>query len=282
MLTIRDVHKSYGDVEALRGVTLECARGEILALLGPNGAGKSTTVGVATGLLSPDSGSVELLGVGSPRLARVRRHLGVAPQSIAVYEDLSAAENLRFFGRMYRLPASVLRDREAMLLDRVGLTHRAGEPVQHYSGGMKRRLNLAIALIHDPEVVLLDEPTAGVDPQSRNAILELVRELGDEGKAVVYSTHYMEEAQRISDRVAILDHGRVMATGAVDELISAHGGETRVRRDSPAGCEVVQTKDPLPTLAGMLAEPETLAIHVDRPDLEAVFLNLTGRSLRDT
>ncbi|MFB3431890.1 MAG: ABC transporter ATP-binding protein [Phycisphaerales bacterium] len=282
MLTIRDVHKSYGDVQALRGVTLECARGEILALLGPNGAGKSTTVGVATGLLAPDSGSVELLGVGSPRLARVRRHLGVAPQSIAVYEDLSAAENLRFFGRMYRLPASVLRDREAMLLDRVGLTHRAGEPVQHYSGGMKRRLNLAIALIHDPEVVLLDEPTAGVDPQSRNAILELVRELGDEGKAVVYSTHYMEEAQRISDRVAILDHGRVMATGAVDELISAHGGDTRVRRDSPAGTETVQTKDPLPTLAGMLAEPETRAIHVDRPDLEAVFLNLTGRSLRDT
>lgn len=282
MLQIRDIRKSYGTVEALRGVTLGCGRGEILALLGPNGAGKSTTVGIATGLLSPDSGSVELEGVGSPRTAAARRHLGVATQSIAVYEDMTASENLRFFGRMYRLPAGVLRDRAEMLLERVGLTQRANEPVQAFSGGMKRRLNLAIALIHDPELVLLDEPTAGVDPHSRNAILELVRELGDEGKAVVYSTHYMEEAQRISDRVAILDHGRVMATGSVDELISAHGGHTRVRRESPAGTDVVQTEDPLSTLAGMLAEPETLAIHVDRPDLEAVFLNLTGRSLRDT
>ena len=147
---------------------------------------------------------------------------------------------------------------------------------------MKRRLNLAVALIHDPDVVLLDEPTAGVDPQSRNAILELVRDLGTEGKAIVYSTHYMEDAQRISDRGAILDHGRVMATGSVDELITAHGGHTRVRRDSASGTDVIQTQEPLATLAEMLAETETLAIHVDRPDLEAVFLNLTGRSLRDT
>ena len=282
MLLIRDIHKSYGSVEALRGVSLECAPGEVLALLGPNGAGKSTTVGIATGLLSPDSGSVELQGVGSPRTPAARRHLGVAPQSIALYDDLSALENLRFFGRMYGLKPAELRERTDLLLERVGLTSRASEAVHGFSGGMKRRLNLAVALIHDPDVVLLDEPTAGVDPQSRNAILELVRDLGAEGKAIVYSTHYMEEAQKISDRVAILDHGRVMATGSVDELITAHGGHARVRRDSASGTDVIHTQDPLATLAGMLAETETLAIHVDRPDLEAVFLNLTGRSLRDT
>jgi ABC-2 type transport system ATP-binding protein len=275
------VHKSYGSVPALKGVSLHCEPGEVFALLGPNGAGKSTTIGIATGVLRPDSGSVKLVGIGSPQEPSTRVHIGVATQSIALYDELNATENLRFFGRLYGLPRETIRQRSADLLERVGLDSRAADPVHSYSGGMKRRLNLAVALIHDPKLVLLDEPTAGVDPQSRNAILDLVTQLGDEGRTVIYSTHYMEEAQRVSDRVAILDHGSVIVTGTVDELIASHGGQTRVRRDSPTGQEATQTDEPLQTLATMLALPDTLAIHVDRPDLEAVFFNLTGRSLRD-
>lgn len=282
MLRLDEIRKSYGQTQALRGVSFECRAGEVLALLGPNGAGKSTTIGIATGLLRPDAGTVELLGFGSPLRRRVRARIGVATQSIALYEDLNATENLRFFGSMHRISKADLRVRSERLLERVGLDQRADQPVHTYSGGMKRRLNLAVALIHDPDLVLLDEPTAGVDPQSRNAILDLVRELGQSGKAVVYSTHYMDEAQRVSDRVAILDHGVVMAGGTVDQLIAAHGGQTRVRHETAHGQTAVQTDQPLAVLADMLASPDTLAIHVDRPDLEAVFLNLTGRSLRDT
>jgi ABC-2 type transport system ATP-binding protein len=282
VLLLRDVHKSYARVEALRGVSLELCAGEVFALLGPNGAGKSTTIGLATGLLKPNRGSVDIDGLGSPRQSTVRRHIGVATQDIALYEEFNAWENMRFFGRIYGLSRERIIERSTMLLERIGLASRAADPVHTYSGGMKRRLNLATALIHDPKLVLLDEPTAGVDPQSRSAILELVRGLRDEGRAIVYSTHYMEEAQRVSDRVAILDHGRLLAIGTVEQLIAAHGGETRVRHELPGGTTTVQTSDPLSTLATMLAEPKTLAIHVDRPDLEAVFLNLTGRSLRDT
>ncbi len=269
MLTIRDVHKSYGDVQALRGdAGMRVAR---FSLLGPNGAGKSTTVGVATGLLAPDSGSVELLGVGSPRLARVRRHLGVAPQSIAVYEPIRRRKP-----EVLRADVSVAgvgpagpggdvagsrrsdasgRGAGAALLGRHEAPAEPRDRVDSRSGGRAAR-----------------RADCRVDPQSRNAILELVRELGDEGKAVVYSTHYMEEAQHQRPR----RHTRSRAgdghrRGRTDQR--PRRGH-RVRRDSPAGTETVQTKDPLPTLAGMLAEPETLAIHVDRPDLEAVFLNL--------
>lgn len=281
MLLIHEVRKSYGPVEALRGVTLEVRPGEVLSLLGPNGAGKSTTIGIATGLLAPDSGRVEFEGGGNPRVGTVRNRLGVATQDLALYEDLTAVENLRFFGRLYRLPRAVIEARTTELLERFGLDARADDRVLTFSGGMKRRLNLAIALIHDPPLVLMDEPTAGVDPHSRTAILEYVRQLGAEGKAVVYSTHYMEEAQRISDRVAILDHGRCIATGTVEELIAAHGGVTRVRQELAGEVREVQSTDPLATLSEMLAQEQTLAVHIDRPDLEGVFLNLTGRSLRD-
>jgi len=281
VLRLIDIQKSYGPTQALRGVSFECRAGEVLALLGPNGAGKSTTIGIATGLLRPDSGTVDLLGAGSPMQRKVRARIGVATQSIALYGELSARENLRFFGRMHSLSKQEILTSTEKLLERIGLDHRADEPVHMYSGGMKRRLNLAVALIHDPDILLLDEPTAGVDPQSRNAILDLVTELGRAGKAVVYSTHYMEEAQRVSDRVAILDHGLVRATGSVDHLIAEHGGQTRVRHETASGSHAVQTDEPLTVLADMLASADTIAIHLDRPDLEAVFLNLTGRSLRD-
>ncbi|MFI4855644.1 MAG: ATP-binding cassette domain-containing protein, partial [Phycisphaerales bacterium JB065] len=171
--------------------------------------------------------------------------------------------------------------RSEELLEEFGLASRARDRVSTYSGGMKRRLNLAVALIHDPPLVLMDEPTAGVDPHSRSAILGYVQRLGEAGKAVVYSTHYMEEAQRISDRVAILDHGEVIASGSVEEIIKAHGGVTRVRQELPGEVRAVQSDEPLVTLSEMLADERTLAVHIDRPDLEGVFLNLTGRSLRD-
>lgn len=281
MLRLHEVRKSYGSVEALRGVTLSVRPGEVLSLLGPNGAGKSTAIGIATGLMAPDAGRVEIAGVGDPRVGSVRAHLGVAPQDLALYEDLTALENLVFFGRLYRLERPVIEARSEELLEEFGLASRARDRVSTYSGGMKRRLNLAVALIHDPPLVLMDEPTAGVDPHSRSAILGYVRRLGEAGKAVVYSTHYMEEAQRISDRVAILDHGEVIATGSVEELIAAHGGMTRVRQELPGEVRAVQSDEPLATLSGMLADERTLAVHIDRPDLEGVFLNLTGRSLRD-
>ncbi|MFG0292418.1 MAG: ABC transporter ATP-binding protein [Phycisphaerales bacterium JB050] len=281
MLRLHEVRKSYGSVEALRGVTLAVRPGEVLSLLGPNGAGKSTTIGIATGLMAPDAGRVEIAGVGDPRLGAVRAHLGVAPQDLALYEDLTALENLRFFGRLYRLERSVIESRSEALLEEFGLASRARDRVSTYSGGMKRRLNLAVALIHDPPLVLMDEPTAGVDPHSRSAILGYVQRLGEAGKAVVYSTHYMEEAQRISDRVAILDHGEVIASGSVEEIIKAHGGVTRVRQELPGEVRAVQSDEPLVTLSEMLADERTLAVHIDRPDLEGVFLNLTGRSLRD-
>jgi ABC-2 type transport system ATP-binding protein len=281
VLRLDNITKRYGNTQALRGVSFDCREGEVLALLGPNGAGKSTAIAIATGLLRADSGTIELGGNPGPIDRMARSRIGVAPQRIALYEDLSARENLRFFGRMGRVEAATLAERTDVLLERIGLSDRADEPVYTFSGGMKRRLNLAAALVHDPDLVLLDEPTAGVDPHSRNAILELVRDLGRSGKAVLYSTHYMEEAQRISDRVVILDHGSVMACGSVDALVASHGGKTRVRHETALGSHAEQTDEPLVTLARMLADADTLAIHVDRPDLEAVFMNLTGRSLRD-
>jgi ABC-2 type transport system ATP-binding protein len=247
VLSLRDIRKSFGTTVAVDGLSLEVRAGEVFGLLGPNGAGKSTTIGIATGLLVPDSGTVDLLGMGSPADARVRRHLGLAPQEITLYGELSARENLLFIADLYGLQGA--RARVSELLSMVELDSRADHRTEAFSGGMKRRLNLAAALVHDPGLVMLDEPTAGVDPQSRNRILELVRALADAGKTILYTTHYMEEATRICDRVGIVDHGRMLDVGTVDELAARHG----------TGREVVP----------------------DRADLESAFLALTGRSLRE-
>jgi len=293
-----NLHKSYGSTVAVDGVSLEILRGEIFGLLGPNGAGKSTTLGMLSGLLLPDRGRVELAG-SDPALPQARRRLGVAPQGLAVYPDLTAEENLRFFGELYGLGGAALRQRVAWALDLAGLQERRRDRVAAYSGGMQRRLNLACALVHDPEVLFLDEPTVGVDPQSRNAIFEQIEALRGADKTVVYTTHYMEEAQRLCDRVAIVDHGKILAMGAVDELIAAHGGKSVVRvelGESPAGGAD-------PTGLGGEVDGTTLRLDTDRPhdaiarvfaskvrverlqlepaDLESVFLNLTGRRLRD-
>jgi len=279
MLRVHELRKSFGPICAVDGLSLEVRRGEVFGLLGPNGAGKSTTISMCIGLIEPDSGTVELEGVGSPREAHARQRLGLAPQTLALYEDLTAEENLIFFGRLYGVAAP--RARAAELLELIGLSARGRDRVKGFSGGMKRRLNLAVALVQHPEIVLLDEPTAGVDPQSRASILELVRSLAAKGVTVVYTTHYMDEAQRVCDRVAIIDHGRVLALGTVEELMRKYGGEVTVVVERGDTSERHPTSEPLVVIAAVLERGDATGVRVERPDLESVFLTLTGRSLRD-
>lgn len=283
MLVLRDLRKSFGPFVAVDGLSLEIRQGEVFGLLGPNGAGKSTTIGLAVGLLHPDSGSVQIHQLGTPADPKVRRHLGVAPQALAIYDDMSGDENLRFFGRIYGLSGPALRQRVGKVLDMVGLAPRAADLVRGYSGGMKRRLNLAIALLHEPPLLMLDEPTAGVDPQSRNNILDLVRDLASGGMTILYTTHYMEEAARLCHRVGIIDKGRLLALGTVPELIARHGGQSAVTISRGDRDERLETADPLREVARIMQhQPEDISgIRIDRPDLESVFLSLTGRTLRD-
>jgi ABC-2 type transport system ATP-binding protein len=281
VLRLHDLHKRYGSLAAVDGVSLHVRRGEIFGFLGPNGAGKTTTIAMAVGLLEPDSGSVEITVLGSPRDPQVRRLIGLAPQSLALYDALSARENLAFFGKLYGLSGKRLEERVDAMLELVGLADRAKDNVSTFSGGMKRRLNLAVALVHEPKLLLLDEPTVGVDPQSRNAIFDLVRTLREQGITVVYTTHYMEEAQKLCDRVAIIDQGRVLAEGTVDELIEAHGGESLLSIQAGESVRTVTAADPLPEMAAALRDEATTGLKLEPPDLERVFLNLTGRTLRD-
>jgi ABC-2 type transport system ATP-binding protein len=281
MLALQGLRKRYGAQVALDGLSLEVRRGEIFGLLGPNGAGKTTTVGLAIGLLAPDEGTVTIAGLGSPSEPAVRARLGLAPQALALYDGLSGAENVAFFGSVYGLSGARLRERVPAALAFVGLLDRARDPVGTYSGGMKRRLNLAVALVHDPELILLDEPTVGVDPQSRNLIFDNVRRLREAGKTIVYTTHYMEEAERLCDRVGIVDNGRLLALGTVPELMAAHGGRPVLVAEA-GGEEIrVEADDPLLELNRLAAGRPVSAFRVERANLEQVFLHLTGRQLRD-
>jgi ABC-2 type transport system ATP-binding protein len=258
-------------------VSLEVNAGQIVGLLGPNGAGKSTTVGMIAGLLTPDAGEVRvngapLSGDTDPR----KRAIGLVPQDLALFEELSARENLRFFGSIYSLAGASLEAAIASGLQFVGLADRARDKVKTFSGGMKRRLNLAAGLLHDPDLVLLDEPTVGIDPQSRNAIFDNLEALRARGKALVYTTHYMEEAERLCDRIVIIDHGRVIASDTVQGLYGLLPPSRRLSvelRDDPSDS----------VLAGLRAMPAVKSIEVvgGRGDLETVFLGLTGRTLRD-
>jgi ABC-2 type transport system ATP-binding protein len=281
MLTLTNVVKRYGATIAVDSLSMHIRPGEIFGLLGPNGAGKTTTVGLCCGLLTPDAGTVSIAGAGSPGEPAVRRELGVAPQELALYEELSGDQNLSFFGRLYGLGGTALARRVEAALRFVGLFERRRAAVSTYSGGMKRRLNLAIALIHDPQLLLLDEPTVGVDPQSRNAILENVLELKRQGRTIVYTTHYMEEAQKLCDRVAIIDHGRLAALDTVHTLIEKFGGRTVVVLNGDGREERIETEDPLAVLAQRKAAGALHSFRVEPPDLERVFLNMTGHSLRD-
>jgi ABC-2 type transport system ATP-binding protein len=281
VLRLSHLRKRYGDRFAVDDLSLEVRRGEVLGLLGPNGAGKTTAVSLAVGLLVPDSGEVSIAGRGSPRSPEVRRLIGVAPQALALYESLTCEENLRFFGRVQGMTGARLSARVEWSLGFASLSDRRSDRVGRLSGGMQRRLNLAAALVHDPELVLLDEPTVGVDPQSRNAILDRILELRALGRTVIYTTHYMEEAARLCDRVAIVDQGRLLALGTVEELVRTHGGPPTLVLRAAGEERRVATADPLGELVRQAGAGRIDDFRVEHSDLEQVFLALTGRRLRD-
>ena len=281
MLTLSNVRKTFGKTVAVDGLSLSVRKGEILGLLGPNGAGKSTSVSLSVGLLAPEAGTVTIEGSGNPAEPNVRQKIGVAPQALALYDTLTGEENLRFFGEVYGLSGAALDQRVRWCLDFVGLTDRKDDRVGGYSGGMKRRLNLAAALIHDPQLLLLDEPTVGVDPQSRNKIFESIEELHRQGRTIIYTTHYMEEAERLCDRIAIIDAGKLLALGTFAELLAAHGGPPTLMVKTNGEERRSQTANPLGELNRIAATATIEAFQMERPTLEQVFLRLTGRSLRD-
>ena len=280
MIRIESVRKQFGSTIALQDLSLQVQAGEIFGLLGPNGAGKSTTMSLLTGLAAPDAGSVSVLG-GDPREPALRARIGLAPQSLALYENLSGRENIEFFARMFGLRGARLAQRVDVALDFVQLADRQHDRAGTFSGGMQRRLNLAAAIVHEPELILLDEPTAGVDPQSRNALFDNVLALKAAGRTIVYTTHYMEEVERLCDRVAIIDHGRVLAVDTVPALLRAHAPRPLLVIERDDGATRIETDDPLSELNRAAAAGAIRSFHVEQPRLEQVFLHLTGRSLRD-
>ena len=312
VIRVNDLHKQFNPPDgtvAVDGVSFTVEGGEIFSLLGPNGAGKTTTISMLSCLLRPTGGEAWVAGssiIDEPR--QVREHLGVVPQEVALYHDLNGRENLRFWGRMYRLGSDELERRIDEVLDLIGLAERQKDRVAEYSGGMKRRLNIGVALLHRPQVLFLDEPTVGIDPQSRRSILDGIRDLNSAGMTVLYTTHYMEEAQEISDRIGIMDHGRMVNCGTHAELVKLVGEETRVNVSVDGGLEKVakrweglagvrilsregsevrllvkDAQDAIPRLFQQAekAGSRLTAITVEEPDLEDVFLHLTGRELRD-
>ena len=309
MLRCEGLRKTFGDRVAVDDVGFAIAAGETYGLLGPNGAGKTTTISMICGLLTRDSGRVTLQGRElDTTTIDVKAAIGFVPQEVAIYPDLSARENLRFFGKLYDLSGRELDARIDRVLETIGLADRGDERTDAFSGGMKRRLNIGLGMLNDPVLLVLDEPTVGVDPQSRNAILDSVEALASEGMAVLYTTHYMEEAERLCDRVGILDEGSVKAEGTRRELISLVGEHDRLRigahgdlvaaAAAAAGVPGVEeaaprdggldllARDARASLADIVrAVDETGAgitsMEVREPNLEAVFLHLTGRALRD-
>ena len=301
--------KTFGDLTAVDGVSLTISAGETFGLLGPNGAGKTTAISMICGLLRPDKGSVTVAGEPiTTTSTRGRSAIGLVPQDLAIYPDLTGEENLKFFGRLYGMTGAPLASRVGEVLELVGLAERKDDHSKEYSGGMKRRLNIGIGLLHKPQLLVLDEPTVGVDPQSRNAILESVENLSTEGMAVLYTTHYMEEAERLCDRVAIIDEGTVQAEGTRRELVSLVGEKDRVAisgtgnlvdaaealRQIPGVTDASSSDQRIDVLATDASAilPELLAsvsgsggsitgVEVEEPNLEAVFLHLTGKALRD-
>jgi ABC-2 type transport system ATP-binding protein len=309
VLECEGLRKSFGDRTAVDGVSFAIEAGETYGLLGPNGAGKTTTISMVCGLLRRDAGRVTLQGKElDTGTVEVKAAVGFVPQELAIYPDLTARENLRFFGKLYGLAGHDLDGRIERILDTIGLAERGNERTDAYSGGMKRRLNIGLGMLNDPALLVLDEPTVGVDPQSRNAILDAVEALASEGMAVLYTTHYMEEAERLCDRVGILDEGVLKAEGTRRELISLVGEHDRLRIDArgdlpaaakatlgvPGVSEAVPRDGGLDVLApdvrSSLAEivraidgtgTDITSMEVHEPNLEAVFLHLTGKALRD-
>ena len=307
LLSIRDLVKRYGQTVALAGVSFDVEAGELFGLLGPNGAGKTTLLSIASCLLEATSGEVLIAGrKASTRDRDLRRMIGIVPQELAIYGELGARENLAFFGSLYGIRGSELNQRVDYVLEAVGLKDRADERVDRFSGGMKRRLNLGVALVHQPKLLLLDEPTSGVDPQSRNHIFEEVRRLATQGVGIVYTSHYIEEVQSLCSRVGIIDHGRLIACDTLPALIARMGGVIRFRvpDDAPdlddqlrqiPGVELngrggpmveMECRDVKVALMRLIAilnerKIELISLETTEPNLERVFLHLTGRALRD-
>jgi len=308
LLQIDHLAKAYGPVRAVQDISFSVRPGEIYGLLGPNGAGKTTTISMISGLLVPDGGSIAIAGrplAADPQAAK--RLMGVVPQELALYEELSAAENLEFWGRLAGLDTKTARARTAEILAALTLSDRARDPVKTFSGGMKRRVNLGCALLHRPKLILLDEPTVGIDPQARLNILEFVRSLRADGVGVLYTTHYLEEAESLCDRIGIVDHGRMHAEGTLRELQERLGGQrlfvlegqwTGAEPDTWPGLRqhyrvlqhtdrqlvvaALDERDPADCLRELLALPVRAEnVTLKRPSLNDVFLHLTGRDLRE-
>ncbi|HZN56247.1 MAG TPA: ABC transporter ATP-binding protein [Candidatus Polarisedimenticolaceae bacterium] len=309
MFDVRGLVKSYGPVRAVDGVSFAVARGELFGLLGPNGAGKTTIMSMLSGLLPPDEGRILFDGIdlASKPLA-VKAALGIVPQDPALYETLTARENLNFWGGLYGLSGSALRSSVDRVLELIGLADRARDPVKTYSGGMKRRLNLALGLVHAPRAVLMDEPTVGIDPQGRLNVLDAVRRVAASGTTVIYTTHYLDEAETLCDRIAIMDHGKILAEGTLEELKRRVGGRDVITvRGAPDLSPLLPRIDAMPGVTVASAEAGKLVVAVDGsgrgavellsavlssglaidgisiqpPSLSTLFLNLTGRELRD-
>jgi ABC-2 type transport system ATP-binding protein len=311
ILEVHNLVKKYGDFIAVKGVSFDIQQGEIFSLLGPNGAGKTTTISMLSTLYDPTDGDATIAGHSIRKNPdAVRRVIGVVPQEIALYEDLTARENLQFWGQMYNLGGKALASRIDEVLEQIGLVEKAKDRVKTYSGGMKRRVNIGVGLLHKPQLLFMDEPTVGIDPQSRRAILDTVKDLNAQGMTVLYTTHYMEEAAELSSRVGIIDHGEMIALGTQKELTQQVGqAETLIlhvsESDDPealaatlAGLEgVIQAQatdhevsvitpdaeDVLASVVGAANERgiKIRSIDIREPNLEAVFLHLTGRALRD-
>ena len=308
-IQVINLHKSFGEQKAVQGISFDVQRGEIFGLLGPNGAGKTTTISILSTLLRPDGGDALVMGHSLHRdPMSVKTVLGVVPQEIALYEDLSARENLDFWGKMYGLRGATLRQRVIEVLEIIGLTDRADGRVGKFSGGMKRRVNIGVALLHKPQVIYMDEPTVGIDPQSRRNILDSVVALKNQGMTVLYTTHYMEEAQELADHIAIMDHGKLIASGTNEELVRLVGQQTRlVLTLNVEPGRVVEGWRSIEGVAHVSVEQEHItvlvadsnlvlprlfesaarlsaritSVDIHEPNLETVFLHLTGRALRN-
>lgn len=306
-LNVEHLTKSFGERVAVHDLTFSIASGETFGLLGPNGAGKTTAISLICGLMQADSGTINLAGEPiTVHSVAERRHIGYVPQEIAIYPDLTARENLSFFGKLNGLGRSELKERVAEVLEVLGLSTRADERTERFSGGMQRRLNIGLGLLHQPSLLVLDEPTVGVDPQSRNAIIDAVERLSGQGMALLYTTHYMEEAERLCRRVAIMDEGNLIALGTRRELVAQIDGHDRVHlefdtlpsNDWVAAVDGVHSMSidgrvsditlddanhRLPALleAAGAAGGIVRSVQVIEPDLEAVFLEMTGKGLRD-
>ncbi|MCD9021417.1 ABC transporter ATP-binding protein [Cohnella silvisoli] len=302
-IEVNQLAKSYGSKQALNNISFKVREGSCFGLLGPNGAGKSTTMKILSGLLDADTGTVSMFGQGIRKAGNaVKDRLGYVPQSITLYEKLSAYDNLQFFGEMYGVQSASLKRRIGEVLEQVGLADRAKDAITTFSGGMKRRVNIAAALLHRPKLIIMDEPTVGIDPQSRNHIFEMIRTLKNDGVTILYSTHYMEEVEALCDDLTIIDHGQVIAQGELIEVLDRFGTQAVYlelqdgqRPPSLPGSGapaqkgrgwLLETTNPLSILsqwaqACQSASLQVKQLEIVRPTLEAVFLSLTGTTLRD-